>query len=49
MMQDLRHFDNRLAEMQEREQEWEQEREQEREQEWERENNDTNLKERVEQ
>lgn len=41
MMQDLRHFDNRLAEMQEREQEWEQERE--------RENNDTNLKERVEQ
>ena len=45
MMQDLRHFDNRLAEMQEREQEWEQEREQERE----RENNDTNLKERVEQ
>ena len=45
MMQDLRHFDNRLAEMQEREQEWEQEWEQERE----RENNDTNLKERVEQ
>jgi hypothetical protein len=42
MMQDLRHFDNRLAEMQARE-------EREIPDARERENNDTNLKERVEQ